>query len=259
MGTKSFLAVSIILVLLIGSVSFDYTFADKDNDKKKDKNKKTFESECAKKLDKKKLSLDGLFCQAIIAIQDQLASLLLVQDDSTKPILELQVSPDSDSAPAILVKDENNVPLFIVNNDGSIQIGSNTIVINPDGTVTGPLHLEAGSTVDGELLGPGLDGQDGEDGAQGPPGIAFVRGIEGETKPVSKDSGTLVRAFCEEGFATGGGFSSTNTHVTAYINKPIFSSLTGQSIGWFVIVTDTSSPAVDSGTVTALATCAELG
>jgi hypothetical protein len=70
MGTKSFLAISIIVVLLIGTVSFDATFADKDEDKgKKDKTLKTFESECAKKLDKKKLNLDGLFCQAILGFQ----------------------------------------------------------------------------------------------------------------------------------------------------------------------------------------------
>ena len=40
MGTKSFLAVSIILVLLIGSVSFDYAFADKDDDDDDNKKKK---------------------------------------------------------------------------------------------------------------------------------------------------------------------------------------------------------------------------
>ncbi len=43
---------------------------DRDHDdRKKDK---TLESECAKKLRKKNLNLDGLFCQAIIAIQDML-------------------------------------------------------------------------------------------------------------------------------------------------------------------------------------------
>ncbi len=40
MGTKSFLAVSLILVLLIGSVSFDYVFAD-DDDKEDKKWKKS--------------------------------------------------------------------------------------------------------------------------------------------------------------------------------------------------------------------------
>jgi len=43
---------------------------DRDHDdRKKDK---TLESECAKKLRKENLNLDGLFCQAIIAIQDML-------------------------------------------------------------------------------------------------------------------------------------------------------------------------------------------
>jgi len=42
---------------------------DDDDDRKKDK---TLESKCAKKLMKKNLNLDGLFCQAIIAIQDML-------------------------------------------------------------------------------------------------------------------------------------------------------------------------------------------
>jgi len=136
---------------------------------KKEKKVKTFESECAKILDRKKLNLDGLFCQAIIAIQEQLDPFLLVQDDPNEPVLEIQVDPSSDG-PAILVADGTD-PLFTVKNDGSIQFGSNTVIFNPDGTVTGgPLHLLDGSTVDGLLLGPGLDGQDGAPGVDGLPG-----------------------------------------------------------------------------------------
>jgi len=71
MRTKSFLAISLIAVLLISVVSFDDAFAKDDTPKKE----KTFESECAKELDKKKLNLHGLFCQAIITLQGLVADL----------------------------------------------------------------------------------------------------------------------------------------------------------------------------------------
>jgi len=47
MGTKSILAISLIAVLLIGIISFDDAFAQKDP--KPPKEPKTLESECAKK------------------------------------------------------------------------------------------------------------------------------------------------------------------------------------------------------------------
>jgi hypothetical protein len=71
MENKSFLAISLIAVLLISVVSFDDAFA-KDGTPKKEK---TFESECAKELDKKKLNIHGLFCQAIITLQGLVADL----------------------------------------------------------------------------------------------------------------------------------------------------------------------------------------
>ncbi len=65
-------AIVLAVAFLAGSI-FTGTMAfaddDDDDDRKKDK---TLESECAKKLRKKNLNLDGLFCQAIIAIQDML-------------------------------------------------------------------------------------------------------------------------------------------------------------------------------------------
>jgi len=70
-------AIAIATTFFAGSIfSGNIAFADDGYDyyKKKDdrKNDKTLESECAKKLKKKHLNLDGLFCQAIIAIQDML-------------------------------------------------------------------------------------------------------------------------------------------------------------------------------------------
>jgi len=159
MGTSSNILLSLILsvILLSGIASFQpFAFANGE-DEKEDEKIKTFESECAKKLDKKNLNLDGLFCLAIFALQQSIADLqnqfdvLFVQKDLDTPVLFLQVDPDS-REPALVVNDGIN-DVFTVNKDGSIQIGSNTIVLNPDGTVTGgPLLLEVGSKVDGNLI-----------------------------------------------------------------------------------------------------------
>lgn len=87
---------------------------------------------------------------AIDDLQTQIDGISFVQTDPNEPVLELQIDPNS-NAPALIVNDGTN-DLFLVNEDGSIQIGSNTVIINPDGTVTGPLHLEAGSTIDGQPI-----------------------------------------------------------------------------------------------------------
>ena len=56
-------------ILLSGSIlASPVAFAD-DKEDKKNKESKTLESECAKKLEKKKLNLDRLFCQAILGFQ----------------------------------------------------------------------------------------------------------------------------------------------------------------------------------------------
>ena len=75
-------AIVLAVAFLAGSIFTGTTaFADDDDDDDRDKDDrdhndrkkdKTLESECAKKLRKKNLNLDGLFCQAIIAIQDML-------------------------------------------------------------------------------------------------------------------------------------------------------------------------------------------
>ena len=91
---------------------------------------------------------------AIDNLQIQIDSISFVQDDPTEPALEIQVDPSS-TEPALEVNDGTNV-LFTINNDGSIQIGSNTVIVRPDGTVDGgPLFLQAGSTVDGQLISTG--------------------------------------------------------------------------------------------------------
>jgi len=62
-------AIVLAVAFLAGSI-FTGTMAFADDDDDDDRHKdKTLESECAKKLRKKNLNLDGLFCQAIIAIQ----------------------------------------------------------------------------------------------------------------------------------------------------------------------------------------------
>ncbi len=73
-------AIVLAVAFLAGSIfTGTMAFADDDDDRHKDDRDhndrhkdKTLESECAKKLRKKNLNLDGLFCQAIIAIQDML-------------------------------------------------------------------------------------------------------------------------------------------------------------------------------------------
>jgi len=95
--TKLILILGIVAILILGVVGADQiAFADKDDDnddhdeeckedkeededcedKEKededDEKENTLESKCAKKLEKKNLNLDGLFCLAIIAIQDVL-------------------------------------------------------------------------------------------------------------------------------------------------------------------------------------------
>ncbi len=71
---------------------------------------------------------------AIAELQAQITSPTFVQDDLDEPVLELQVDPNS-NAPALVVSDGTD-DLFLVKEDGSIQIGSNTVVIRPDGTIT---------------------------------------------------------------------------------------------------------------------------
>jgi len=73
---------------------------------------------------------------------------LITQNVGTQPILELKTTPAA-TAPPFLVTDSASNELFKVNQDGSIQIGSNSVVIGADGTVTGPLKLPPGSTVGG--------------------------------------------------------------------------------------------------------------
>jgi len=72
-------AIVLAIAFLAGSIfTGTMAFADDDDDNDRDnddrdhddrKKDKTLASECAKKLRKKNLNLDGLFCQAIIAIQ----------------------------------------------------------------------------------------------------------------------------------------------------------------------------------------------
>ncbi len=81
--------------IFTGTTAFadDHDDDDRDNDdrdhddRKKDK---TLESECAKKLRKKNLNLDGLFCQAIIAIQVMLDMVKEIVEDHETRIMALE-------------------------------------------------------------------------------------------------------------------------------------------------------------------------
>jgi hypothetical protein len=68
-----------------------YNYRDYDDKKHDDRHKdKTLESECAKKLEKKNLNLDGLFCQAIFAIQDMLDMVKDAVSDHETRITDLE-------------------------------------------------------------------------------------------------------------------------------------------------------------------------
>jgi len=143
MGLRGIWVIIIVLAFFVGTITTGIVvFADEAP--------KTLAEECAEELEDDDMDLDGMFCLAIQSLNAQFDG-IFVQTDRNKPVLYLQVDPNS-QAPALVVNDGTH-DLFIVNNDGSIQIGSNTVVLNPDGTVTGgPLHMLAGSTVDNELI-----------------------------------------------------------------------------------------------------------
>lgn len=145
--TKTITILAIAFVLVAGSVATaTMTFAEPP-----DKDPKTFDEICDKA---KTGSTTEVLCEAIISLQNELEELNFTQTDPNEPVLEIQVDPTS-TEPALNVNDGTDT-LFSVHNDGSIQIGSNTVIINPDGTVTGgPLHLEAGSTVDTNPISTG--------------------------------------------------------------------------------------------------------
>jgi len=93
-------AIVLAVAFLAGSIFTGTTaFADDDDDDDRDnhdrdhddrKKDKTLESECAKKLRKKNLNLDGLFCQAIIAIQDMLDMVKKIVEDHETRIMALE-------------------------------------------------------------------------------------------------------------------------------------------------------------------------
>jgi len=155
-----FLLLAIVSLFSAGAVASVPVFADDDDEEEDDDNgeqPKTLGSECAEELEDDDFDLEGLFCLAIFALQQSIADLqnqfaeLFVQTDLDKPVLFLQVDPNS-REPALVVNDGTN-DVFTVNKDGSIQIGSSTVVLNPDGTVTGgPLILEAGSKVGVDVI-----------------------------------------------------------------------------------------------------------
>jgi len=93
-------AIVLAVAFLAGSIfTGTMAFADDDDDDDRDnddrdhndrKKDKTLESECGKKLRKKNLNLDGLFCQAIIAIQDMLDMVKKIVEDHETRIMALE-------------------------------------------------------------------------------------------------------------------------------------------------------------------------
>lgn len=145
---------------------------------------------------------------AIDNLQTQIDSISFVQDDPTEPALVIQVDPSS-AEPALEVNDGTNV-LFTVNNDGSIQIGSNTVIIRSDGTVDGgPLFLQAGSTVDGQLITTGAHTTDTNAGTLCTAGN-YLDG-DGTCKPISPSGGGTVTQVNTGSGLTGGPITTSGT------------------------------------------------
>jgi len=115
--TKTILILAIAAVFVAGSIMTG-TMAEAKKDKSEGNDNNPFKA----------------LWDAIADLQSQIANLTFVQDDLDEPVLELQVDPNS-NAPALVVSDGTD-DLFLVNEDGSIQIGSNTVVIRPDGKIT---------------------------------------------------------------------------------------------------------------------------
>jgi len=96
-------AIVLAVAFLAGTIfTGTMAFADDDDDDDRDnddrdhddrKKDKTLESECAKKLRKKNLNLDGLFCQAIIAIQVMLDMVKEIVEDHETRIMALEEGP----------------------------------------------------------------------------------------------------------------------------------------------------------------------
>lgn len=150
--------------------------------------------------------VDSSILQTLEDIQNQLDTLSFVQNDPNESVLEIQVDPAS-TEPAIEVSDGTNT-LFTVNNDGSIKIGSNTVIINPDGTITGsPLNIPVGSSIGGDTIATATDisnialtpGPAGADGAPGPTGDIGSSGLDGINAIINRQSIPVGSTSCPAG------------------------------------------------------------
>jgi len=129
-------AIVLAIAFLAGSIFTGTTaFADDDDDDDRDKDDrdhndrkkdKTLESECAKKLRKKNLNLDGLFCQAIIAIQDMLDMVKDFVADHEERITDLENQLPGAEIYTVTesheVLDSNQLEVILFCNDGDTVI-----------------------------------------------------------------------------------------------------------------------------------------
>jgi len=146
-------AIVLAIAFLAGSIfTGTMAFADDDDDNDRDnddrdhndrKKDKTLESECAKKLRKKNLNLDGLFCQAIIAIQVMLDMVKEIVEGHETRIMALEEGQgkqimriDGGSS-----KDIDATEVFFL--DGQRTLGNSAIdfelaskIVGVDGTIS---------------------------------------------------------------------------------------------------------------------------
>jgi len=138
-------AIVLAVAFLAGSIfTGTMAFADDDDDDDRDnddrdhddrKKDKTLESECAKKLRKKNLNLDGLFCQAIIAIQVMLDMVKEIVADHEERITDLENQLPGAEIYTVTesheVPDSNFLEITLFCNDGDTVI--NGYFQAPDG------------------------------------------------------------------------------------------------------------------------------
>jgi len=93
----------------------------------------------------------------IDALQLQITELTFTQTEPDEPVIEIITNPAATESP-LIVKDTAGNALFQVLPNGAIQLGSSTVIYDPDGSVgPDPIFIQAGSTIDGNPIASNAD------------------------------------------------------------------------------------------------------